>query len=133
MRSSQRMLCEVREIYRPDDYDRSPEDKAIFRDIDALNEAILEAGVRVFVGGLLPPNSARSLGAQASGEVLMSMVPDLGTREHVGGFWVLETVDVEEALASGRKAAIARRTPDKVHPSHRRRPEPEKLPLSDCE
>jgi hypothetical protein len=34
------------------------------RDIDALNDEMVAAGVRIFVGGLSPASSARSLRAQ---------------------------------------------------------------------
>ncbi|MFY9630114.1 MAG: YciI family protein [Candidatus Cybelea sp.] len=32
--------------------------------------------------------------------------PDTETKEHVGGFWILECADLEEALAWARKGAI---------------------------
>jgi hypothetical protein len=38
-------------IHRPDDYDPSTEDEAMHRDIDALNEEMEAAGVRIFAGG----------------------------------------------------------------------------------
>jgi hypothetical protein len=52
-------------IHHPDDYNPSTEDEAMSRDIDALNEEMVAAGVRIFVGGLSPARSARSLRAQA--------------------------------------------------------------------
>jgi len=33
--------------------------------------------------------------------------PYAETKEHIGGFWVLEAADLDEALAWGRKAAVA--------------------------
>ena len=51
-------------IHHPDDYDPSAEDEAMSRDIDALNDEMVAAGVRIFVGGLYPARSARSLWAQ---------------------------------------------------------------------
>ena len=52
-------------IYHPDDYDPSTEDEAMSRDIDALNNEMKVARVRIFVGGLSPARSVRSLRAQA--------------------------------------------------------------------
>ncbi|MFY9233641.1 MAG: YciI family protein [Fimbriimonadaceae bacterium] len=66
---------------------------------------MVAAGVRVFVGGLHPASSARSLSAGPDGEVLITDGPYLQTNEHVGGFWVPEAADLEEALEWGRKAA----------------------------
>jgi hypothetical protein len=94
-------------IHHPDDYDPSLEDEAMGRDIDALNAEMVAAGARIFVGGLQPARAARSLREQPDGEVLITDGPYLETKEHVGGFWVLEAADLDEALAWGRKAAIA--------------------------
>jgi hypothetical protein len=33
--------------------------------------------------------------------------PHAETKEHIGGFWVLEAADLDEALVWGRKAAVA--------------------------
>jgi hypothetical protein len=106
-------------IHHPDGYDPSvAEDEAMSRDIDALNDEMKAAGVRIFVGGLRPASSARSLRAQANGEVFVTDGPYLETKEHVGGFWVLEAADPDEALAWGRKAAVACRAPVEVRPFH---------------
>jgi hypothetical protein len=86
------------------------------RDIDALNDEMVAAGVRIFVAGLSAARSARSLRAQPNGKVLITDGPYLETKEHVGGFWVLKTADLDEALAWGRKAAVACRAPVEVRP-----------------
>ncbi len=39
-------------IHHPYDCDPSAEDEAMDRDIDALNDEMVAAGVRIFVGGL---------------------------------------------------------------------------------
>lgn len=106
-------------IHHPDDYDPSvAEDEAMSRDIDALNDEMKAAGVRIFVGGLHPAGSATALRPQPDGQVGITAGPYLPTTEHVGGFWVLEAADLDEALAWGRKAAIACRAPVEVRPFH---------------
>jgi hypothetical protein len=50
-------------IRHPDDYDPSAGDEAMSRDIDALNDEMVSAGVTIFVGGLTSASSARSLRA----------------------------------------------------------------------
>ena len=106
-------------IHHPDDYDPSvAEDEAMSPDIDALNDEMEAAGVRIFVGGLQPPSSAKSLRAQPNGKVLITDGPYIETKEHVGGFWVLEAADLDEALTWGRKAAVACRAPVEVRPFH---------------
>ena len=103
-------------IHHPDNYDGSLEPESMGRDIDALNEEMTAAGVRVFVGGLLPVSSAKSLRAQPDGKVLITDGPYLETKEHIGGFWVLEAADLNEALEWGRKAVVACRAPVEVRP-----------------
>jgi hypothetical protein len=106
-------------IHHPTNYDpAASEDEAMARDIDALNDEMVAAGVRVYVGGLHPETHARSLRPQADGSVLVTDGPYLETKEVVGGLWVLEVADLEEALAWGRKAAIACRVPVEVRPFH---------------
>ena len=103
-------------IHHPDGYDPSVEDEAMSRDIDVLNEEMVAAGVRIFVGGLSPASTARSLRAQPDGKVLITDGPYLETNEHIGGLWVLEAANLEDALAWGRKAAVACRAPVEVRP-----------------
>jgi hypothetical protein len=106
-------------IHHPDDYDPAvAEDAAMDRAIDVLNDEMVAAGVRIFVGGLHPPSHAKSLRAQPNGKVLVTDGPYLETKEHVGGFWVLEAADLDEALEWGRKAAIACRARVEVRPFH---------------
>lgn len=101
-------------IHHPDGYDGTAEGEAMMRDIDALNEEMMAAGARVFAGGLTAASSARSLRAQPNGEVLITDGPYLEAKEHVGGFWILEAADLDEALAWGRKAVVACRAPVEV-------------------
>jgi hypothetical protein len=101
-------------IHLPDNYDPSTEGEAMVRDIDMLNDEMEAAGVRLFAGGLSAASSATSLRKQPDGKVLVTDGPYLETKEHVGGFWILEAADLEEALAWGRKAVIACRAPVEV-------------------
>src|SRR5215469_12894911 len=94
------------------------EDKVMERNIDVLNEEMEAAGVRIFVGGLASAGSAKSLRAQPGGKVLITDGPYLETKEHMGGFWIVEAADLDEALAWGRKAAVACRAPVEVRPFH---------------
>ena len=101
-------------IHHPDNFDSSTESAATVRDIDVLNEEMAAAGVVIFVGGLNPVREAKSLRAQPDGKVLTTDGPYLETKEHIGGFWVLEVADLDEALAWGRKAVVACRAPVEV-------------------
>ena len=100
----------------PDNFDPSTVTEAMVRDIDRLNEEAEAAGVRVFAGGLQPPTMAKSLRAQPNGDVLVTDGPYLETKEHVGGFWLLECANMDEALEWGRKLARATTLPIEVRP-----------------
>jgi hypothetical protein len=71
-------------IRHPDDYDPSVETEAMSRDIDALNDEMVVAGVRIFVGGLSSARNAKSLRAQPNGKVLRWNVPQLFERMEIG-------------------------------------------------
>ena len=110
-------------------------DEATVHAINVLNEELIAAGARLLAGGLAPPSQAKSLRTQPNGEVLITDGPYLEAKEHVGGFSILEAADMDEALAWGRKAAIACRMSAEVreipysnlpngtpHPSRQRKP-----------
>ncbi|HEY6330761.1 MAG TPA: YciI family protein [Blastocatellia bacterium] len=103
-------------IHHPDDYDPSTLGAAVYQDIHALNKEMLAAGIRTFVGGLMPVRTAKSLRAQPDGKVVITDGPYLETKEHIGGFWVLEVAGLAEVLAWAQKAAVACRAPVEVRP-----------------
>lgn len=109
-------------IQHPNNYDSSQEGEAMIRDIGALNEEMDAAGARFFAGGLEPAAKAKSLRKQPGGEVVITDGPYLETKEHVGGFWIIEAADMDEALAWGRKAVVACRVPVEVRAFLRMRP-----------
>lgn len=103
-------------IHHPDDFEPYSEDEATRRDIDALNDEMNAANVVVFVGGLDRPQKAKSVRLQPGRSVLVTDGPYVETKEHIGGFWVLDLPSMEEALEWGRKAALACRAPVEVRP-----------------
>ena len=101
-------------IHHSYDYDGSLEGEAMMRDIHALNKEMVAAGARLFAGGLSAASSAKSLRAQPDGKVRITDGPYLETKEHIGGFWILNAANVDEALEWGRKAVVACRAPVEV-------------------
>jgi hypothetical protein len=101
-------------IHHAENYDPSLEDEAMIRDIGMLNKEMKAAGARFFAGGLESPDKAKSLRKLPGGQVVVTDGPYVEAKEHVGGFWILEAADMDEALAWGRKAVVACRAPVEV-------------------
>ena len=101
-------------VHHPDTFDPSQEAQTTIENISALNREMIAAGVRNFACGLASATQAKTLRSEPGGGVLITDGPFLEAKEHVGGFWVLETADMDQALAWARKAVIACRAPVEV-------------------
>ena len=95
--------------HQVDNYVPTPEDLAMIDTIHALNREMIAAGVRIFACGVSPAAQAKTLRAQPDGGVFITDGPYLETKEHVGGFWILETADMDQAVAWARKGIVATR------------------------
>ena len=101
-------------IQHPKTFDPSQEGPETIRDIDALNIEMEEAGVRFYAGGLESPSHAKSLRKDPNNNTVVTDGPFLEAKEYVGGFWILNCPNMDEAVAWGKKAVIACRTPVEV-------------------
>jgi hypothetical protein len=75
---------------------------------------MIASGARKFACGLSPAGNARSLRMQSDGKVLVTDGPYTETKEHIGGFWMLEAADLDEAIAWARKGVTACRASAEV-------------------
>ena len=120
-------------VQHPENYDPSLEGEGMIRDISALNEEMDAAGARFFAGGLESPSHAKSLRKLPDGNVTITDGPYLEAKEHIGGFWILECADMDEALEWGRKAVVACRAPVEVRAFLRIRPNRRSLSHGDSQ
>jgi hypothetical protein len=97
--------------YLPEDFDPTAQDESKVEEIYAMNREMIAAGIRRFAGGL---GAARTLRPQPNGDLLVTDGPYLETKELVGGITIVETADVDEALAWARRGAKAFGTPVEV-------------------
>ncbi len=82
----------------------------VFAAVDVFNDKLQKDGVWVFAGGLQPAESATVVDGRGS-EVLMVDGPFLETKEHLGGYWIIEVPDLDAALkyaAEGSKACAGK-------------------------
>jgi hypothetical protein len=100
--------------YLPDDFDPSKVTEAMMEEIHALNREMIAAGVRKFACGIAPPTQAKTVRKQSNGKVSVTDGPYTETKEHMGGFWILEAANMEEALKWAKKGAIACDVPGEV-------------------
>ncbi len=101
-------------VYHPDDYDPSVETKAMIDEIHALNREMIAAGARKFACGITSARNAKSVRTQPDGKVRVTDGPYTETKEHMGGFWILEAADLDEAVAWARKSTAACRASSEV-------------------
>jgi len=85
-----------------------------FADVDAFNEKLTGAGAFVFAGGLLTDSA--TVVRQAGGDFVITDGPYTETKEHLGGFWVINAADLDAALEWAKLATAACRLPIEVSP-----------------
>ncbi|HEX3822118.1 MAG TPA: YciI family protein [Candidatus Sulfotelmatobacter sp.] len=93
--------------YLPDNFDPSTVTEAMVEEIHALNREMIAAGIRKFACGMAPVANTKTVRKQSDGKVLVTDGPYLETKEHIGGFWILEAANMDEALGWARKGAIS--------------------------
>jgi hypothetical protein len=107
-------------VYHPEVGSDSPPPEnvdEIRRDVNALNDEMRAADAWVFAGGLHPSSTATVVRVEGD-EVLTTDGPFAEGKEHIGGFWVIKTDDLDTALEWGRKATRACQVPIEVRPFH---------------
>ncbi|HEX7739331.1 MAG TPA: YciI family protein [Marmoricola sp.] len=93
-----------------------------YKDVDAFNDEIMKSGNWVFAGGLVPPDQATVVDGRGA-EAIITDGPYVETKEQVGGFWIIEAADLDEALALAERASRACRVPVEVRAFHAEPPE----------
>jgi hypothetical protein len=86
-----------------------------FKQVDAFNEELKQAGAWVFAGGLHDPQVATVV-RSTDGDVVMTDGPFAETKEQLGGFWVISAPDLDAALAWAAKGSEACMGPVEVRP-----------------
>jgi hypothetical protein len=100
-------------IYQPEGASPGPEVmEHIAAELHRLNEDLKAAGSWVFTGGLHSPASATVVLANG----MMTDGPYVEGKEHIGGLWVIEAADLDDALAWAARAAAATTLPIEVRP-----------------
>jgi hypothetical protein len=86
-----------------------------YRQVDQLNAELQSADAWVFAGGLLPASSATVVRADGE-DIVVTDGPFAESKEHIGGFWVIQAEDLDAALSWAAKATRACGAPVEVRP-----------------
>jgi hypothetical protein len=90
--------------------------KQSYMRIGALEEEMKSAGAWVFGGRLHKPDTATVVRVSDSGEVLTTDGPFAESKEHLGGFYIIEAEDLDGALSWASKTADCVKTAIEVRP-----------------
>jgi len=85
----------------------APEElQRIFAAVEAFNDEVRAAGKWVFAGGLAPIESATTVD-NTKGQALVTDGPFAESKEFLGGFWIIEAADLDEALDWAQRGSAA--------------------------
>jgi hypothetical protein len=89
----------------------------VMENLGAINRDLGTAGSWVFSGGLHQPETATVIRPNEAGtDPLITDGPYLEGKEFVGGFWVIQTEDLDAALGWGRRITDVTGLPVEVMP-----------------
>ena len=83
--------------------------------VGVLEEEMKSAGAWVYSGRLHEPNTATVI-RMSGGEVLTTDGPFAESKEHLGGFYIIEADDLDAALVWASKTTVAVGAPIEVRP-----------------
>jgi hypothetical protein len=87
----------------------------VFEAVDRFNQKVRDAGAWVFAGGLMPVQQATTV--DNTGDTpIVSDGPYAESKEYLGGFWVIQAADLDEALQWAKEGSAACRGKVEVRP-----------------
>lgn len=92
------------------------EQTKLIAQVDRFNEEVQDAQRWVFAGGLCAPDTATIVHPSDAAELLLTDGPFIEAKEYLGGFWIIEVEDLDQALSWAQRAARACQSPVEVRP-----------------
>jgi hypothetical protein len=105
-------------VWHDEDYEvdfSGEEMQRIGAQVGAFNEALEASGSYVFANGLQPRSSATTI-RFADGDTTLTDGPYAESKEHMGGFWVIDVPDFETALDWAKRGSMACEGPVELRP-----------------
>lgn len=95
---------------------RSPEEmQQAYDRVNVFNEGLQASDSWIFAGGLLPAEMATVVRTDGD-ETIVTDGPFTESKEHIGGFWIVQVADLDAALAVAVAASRACGEPVEVRP-----------------
>ena len=107
---AQYLLAVPHRTFPPEEFQR------LCIDVPAFDAKLADAGVFVFHGGLRSPETTATVVRQSGDDFLITDGPYTETKEHLGGFWIIDVADLDAALGWAKQATVACRVPVEVTP-----------------
>lgn len=98
-----------------DVYMSEEEQQAAFEAVDKFNNKLIGTSKWVFGGGLQEKDTATVVD-NTKAELVITDGPFAESKEQLGGFWILDLEDLDEALALAKEASVACKNPVEVRP-----------------
>jgi len=98
--------------------DPTPSDEEMqqmFAAVATFNDEVQAEGAWVFAGGLHPASTATVVDGRGS-DAVTTDGPYVESKEHMGGFWVLEAPDLDAAIDLARRGSAACKGKVEVRP-----------------
>ena len=87
--------------------DRTPEQMSeVMQRWDAYTAAVVEAGVHLGGEGLQPSATATTVKIEESGDHIVTDRPFAETKEQLGGYYLLDCQDLDDALAWAKRVPM---------------------------
>jgi hypothetical protein len=93
----------------PEDFDPQP----MFEAVEKFNEKVREQGYWVYAHGLMPSDTATVVDGTGV-EPVITDGPYLESKEHIGGFWIVDVPDLGPSDAAGQRQ-LTERAGDRAH------------------
>jgi hypothetical protein len=87
-----------------------------YKNVGAFNEKLMSTGTFVFAAGLYPADRSTVVRLKDNGDTYTTDGPFAEAKEQIGGFWVIQAPDLDDALAVASQAAVACGGPVEVRP-----------------
>ena len=80
-----------------------PDAEQKFAEMGVFNDEMIAAGVMLDAAGLKPSSAGKRIRFEGRGNPIVTDGPFAETKELIGGFWIIQCKDMEEALSWAKR------------------------------